>query len=540
MKIFSRLIPLLAAVFLLAGCGGSPPAQDAAAQQVTQPSSSGAQATPARSFQKVCGPAVAGLFYPRHQQDLAKTVDQLLAEVKQEPLRDLRALVCPHAGYEFSGPVAAVGYKQLVGRDIRTVIVLAPSHYAFFEGAAIADATAYETPLGRIPISPKAGELAKRKPFVVNPPCDIRRPDWWQQSPQELPPFGKDTPFTWEHSLEVQLPFLQRTLKDFSLVPVIYGQAEPEAVADQLLKVLDDKTLLVASSDLSHYQPYDTAKALDSRCVKEICELNADWVELQEQHACGRMPIGTVIRIAQKKGWQTKLLDYRNSGDTSGDKSRGVVGYAAIAFYGPDGAAPAQKRGQQTAQAELTKPQRDFLLKLARRSIAAAVNWESPPSLKDVKLAEAFMEPRACFVTLTEGGQLRGCIGSILPEEPLAEAVIHRARSAATEDARFNRVKPEDLDKIEIEISVLSFPKRLKFATPEELLEKLRPHIDGVVLNLRGRQAVYLPQVWEQIPDKAEFLSHLAEKAGLNRSAWKSPAAQVLVYQVFAFKESDK
>ena len=538
MKILGRLIIFLAIVSPLTGCGGTPPARDAAAQQIAAQSSSGAQAAPAKTSKKVIGPAVAGLFYPRHEQDLVKKVDELLAEVKQEPLKNLRALVCPHAGYEFSGPVAAVGYKQLMKRDFHTVIVLAPSHYAYFEGAAVADADVYETPLGRIPISPKAAELGKRKPFAINPRCQVQRPDWWQQSPQELPPFGKDTPFTWEHSLEVQLPFLQRTLKNFDLVPVIFGEVEPAAVADELIKSLDDKTLLVASSDLSHKLPYDAARSLDNRCITAICDMNVDMVELQEQWACGRMPISTVMHIARKKGWQPKLLDYRNSGDTAGNKLE-VVGYAAIAFYEGDGAKPAEKNGQQTAQAELTPADREFLLKLARRSVTAAVNWEAPPSLV-ANLAKFLKQPRACFVTLTKDGQLRGCIGSIFPEEPLAEAVIRRARSAATEDQRFARVKPEELAKLEVEVSVLTFPKRLKYATPEELLDKLRPNVEGVVLSMGGRQAVYLPQVWEQIPDKVQFLSHLAEKAGLENSAWRHPAAKVLVYQVVAFKESDK
>ena len=148
------------------------------------------------------------------------------------------------------------------------MILLGPSHYASFEGAALTDAEAYETPLGYIPISAKAAELAKNKPFAVNPPCQVKRPDFWRQSPKELPAFGEDKPDTWEHSLEVQMPFLQRTLKNFEIVPVVYGEVDPlEAAQRCLTKILDDRTLIIASSDLSHYYPYAIAKQLDDACV---------------------------------------------------------------------------------------------------------------------------------------------------------------------------------------------------------------------------------------------------------------------------------
>lgn len=281
---------------------------------------------------KVREAAVAGLFYPADKKSLSTMIDSFLARADAPPLENVRGLVSPHAGYEFSGPIAAYGYKQLVGRKVRTVIVMGPSHYAYFTGASIPDVDMYRTPLGTIPLSPKARELAGIHPLIANPPCRVERPSWWRQSSKKAPAPGEDTPHTWEHSLEVQLPFLQKTLADFTLVPIVFGEVDPEQVANILKDHIDDATILIASSDLSHYKPYEVANRMDRACVKAVCDFDIEAMKKQE--ACGKGPILTLMHIAKRKGWKAKLLDYRNSGDTAGDKS-GVVGYAAIAFYEP-------------------------------------------------------------------------------------------------------------------------------------------------------------------------------------------------------------
>jgi MEMO1 family protein len=517
-QVFVRCL-LWFALLLAVGCRG-----EAAAPQ----DGSSAKHTP-----QVRGPAVAGLFYPKHEDDLKSAVDRFLDKAKDESIKDLRALVCPHAGYQFSGPIAASGYKQLVGRKFSTVILLGPSHYAAFAGVFVSTADGYQTPLGTVPVSPKAVEMAKVEPFTANPPCEVGRPSWWRQSPKDLPPFGQDTPETWEHSLEVQLPFLQRTLHDFSVVPVVFGQVDPEQVADKLLPFLDAETLIVVSTDLSHYRPYKDANRIDDRTVQAICDLQGE--KLTHDSACGSVPVLCLINIAKQMGWKTRLLDYRNSGDTSGEKS-GVVGYAAIAFYGPN--KPVAVRAAKPQAAAFTPQQRRFLLELARKSATAAVTGKDSPA-EDADVPEAFRVRRACFVTLTEQGNLRGCIGSIFPEESLYQAVIRRARSAAIEDPRFEPVRPDELKQIEVEVSVLTVPQRLAFRSPDDLLAKLRPGVDGVVLRVGGRQATYLPQVWEKLPDKKQFMGELAQKAGLHSNAWKEPDATVLTYQVEAFKEEN-
>lgn len=281
---------------------------------------------------KVRESAVRGLFYPADKAALSTMIDVFLGQVDTAALENVRGLVSPHAGYEFSGLTAAHAYKQLAGRKVRMAIVMAPSHYAAFRGASIPDVDAYQTPLGTIALSPKAKELARIRPLITNPPCRVNRPLWWSRSSKKAPPPGEDTPHTWEHSLEVQLPFLQKTLGDCTLIPIVFGKVDPEEVAAILKDFIDDETVLIASSDLSHYHPYEVANKMDRDCVKAICDLDTE--AMKEQEACGASPILTLMHLAKRNGWKTRLLDYRNSGDTAGDKS-GVVGYAAIAFYEP-------------------------------------------------------------------------------------------------------------------------------------------------------------------------------------------------------------
>lgn len=446
----------------------------------------------AATNQLVREPAVAGLFYPKDPAALSQMIDRLLAAAPAEPVGDLKAIICPHAGYEFSGPVAAYAYKNLIGRHFDTVIILGPSHYALFDGASVSAADAWRTPLGLVPVSPKARVLAKISPCVSEPFCLVQRPSWWPQASKPAPDSGKDTPDTWEHSVEVEVPFLQKVLTNFSILPVVFGQVDPAQVAKAVAPQLDNKTLIVVSSDLSHYHPYDEAKALDSRCVQAMCNLNIR--EMESQEACGKLPILTLLHLARQNGWQARLLDYRNSGDTSGDKSHGVVGYSAIAFYAP---VP-----ENYAASEKT-----LLLDLARRTLTCVV---TNPSLSGFEVNAKGMPPklsetRACFVTLTESGELRGCIGHIMPQEPLYQAVVDNARNAALRDPRFMPVQPSETGKIKIEISVLTIPKPLAFTSSEDLLAKLQPGKDGVVSSLRVVGRHFCPRSGSNFPTRSNF-----------------------------------
>ena len=282
---------------------------------------------------KVREAAVAGMFYPKEPQALSQMIDTLLARARVDAVGDLKAVICPHAGYQYSGFTAAHGFKLLAGRDIKTVILLSPSHYAMFRGAFVTSANVYRTPLGDAKVSPLAARLAGLPPFTSNPQALVQRPDWWQQSGAKAPPPGQDTPETWEHSGEVEVPFLQKVLPQAELVPVLFGDVDPAQAAQALAGLLDDQTVIVASSDLSHYHPYDEARVLDNRCIQNVLDLKPD---ITPEAACGAGPIDTVINLARRKGWKPVLLDYRNSGDATGNKSGGVVGYAAIAFFAPE------------------------------------------------------------------------------------------------------------------------------------------------------------------------------------------------------------
>ncbi len=531
-------IALLALLLATFGCEAR---QDALSQP---PSTNGAPRQSAEQARHVRQPAVAGLFYPADEKVLARTVDLLLANAPAHSIGRLRGLVCPHAGYEFSGPTAAIAYKTLAGREIQTAIVLGPSHYAWFEGASIPQAEAYRTPLGLVPISEKAKSLAARAPFALESPCRVQRPAWWNQRPTPPPEPGQDTAETWEHSVEVQVPFLQRVLKNFKLLPVVVGNADPARIAAGLADLLDDKTIVVASSDLSHYYTYEKAQALDKRCVQAICDLNI--TEMETQEACGKLPVLSLMHLAKLKGWKAQLLDYRNSGDTAGRKDN-VVGYSAIAFYEPPlGAAPGggqsspppQGASGKPSQGSLGEAERKLLLALARRTVASVATNGSLPEVASKDLPPRLAEPKGCFVTLTEGGDLRGCIGHLIALEPLYQAVIDNARNAAVRDTRFRPVQSGEVARIKIEISVLTDPQPLAFSSPEDLLAKLHPHEDGVVLRIGPRSATFLPQVWEQIPGKEDFLGHLSAKAGCPASAWRGKETSVSIYHVECFQEN--
>jgi len=504
------------------------------------------------SQRQVRPPAVAGAFYPAEPSKLQAMVDTFLsgAEAVTTTAR-LRALIAPHAGYVYSGPVAGKAYAAVKPGAYHRVIVLAPSHFADFNGVAITPAD-YKTPLGRVELDPLCEKLATMQPFSFSPECIVQAPQWAVRSETERPD-------TYEHSLEVQLPFLQRRLGKFSLVPLICGRVRPQPVAEKLAEFLDDSTLVVASSDLSHYHPYEVARERDLSCVRAICTLDEE--KMAEQEACGKIPILVVMHLARKFGWHPVLFDYRNSGDTTGDKTRGVVGYAAIGFYadeqtttsssdvtksGKGGAGEEiQKKTQEvkavTAETTvgLTREEGRLLVRIARAALEEAVRYRRRLHVDVTTIPMTLREKKGCFVTLTIHGELRGCIGHIFPKEPLYEAVIDNAWAAALEDPRFPPVAPYELPHIEVEVSVLTVPRPLPFSSPEDLLAKLRPHRDGVVLKIGSAMATFLPQVWEQLPDKEQFLAHLSRKAGCAADAWRGKDVSVMIYEVQAFHESE-
>lgn len=259
---------------------------------------------------RVKPPAVAGLFYPDDPTALHAAIDGYLQASQAGADRRPQAMIVPHAGYVYSGPVAAQAYAVLRpwASQIRRVVVLAPSHRVGFRGIAISSADVFQTPLGEIPVDHEAIAAL-----------------------EDLPNVGRlDAAFAQEHALEVQLPFLQTVLSDFSLIPVVVGDADAEEVERVIAAVRRDDTLIVVSSDLSHYHTYPSCQARDRETTANIEALRGD--RIGPDNACGAYPIRGLLQTARHEGWHVKTLDLRNSGDTSGDRSR-VVGYGAYVLY---------------------------------------------------------------------------------------------------------------------------------------------------------------------------------------------------------------
>jgi AmmeMemoRadiSam system protein B/AmmeMemoRadiSam system protein A len=453
-------------------------------------------------------PAVAGQFYEKNPDLLRSVVLRYLTDGKPLP-EPARMLISPHAGYVFSGSVAGKGYAT-IDNNARRVIVIGPSHHEAFRGIAVPRWEYYATPLGKVKIDRDMVEKLLRQPGVVA--AD-----------------GFDEP---EHSLEVQLPFLQVQLNEFTLVPVITGKLDPERVAAMLAPFVDASTLVIASSDLSHYKRQNDARSIDDSTIATIMEGNFGGAI----EACGEAPIRIVMWLAKKLGMSPVKIDARTSFDTAPrecPESR-VVGYAAIAYV-PDKHHAAVRQAVPAAEptGELSAELKKTLLGFARMSLDAAVKSVKmdPPR----GIPEELAGNSGCFVTLTIGGQLRGCIGYIEPVKPLYQAVIENAANAALNDPRFPPVRPEELKKIKVEVSVLTKPVPLAFKEPADLLDKLVPGRDGVILSRGGRQSTYLPQVWAQLPDKEAFLEQLSIKGGMPVDGWKT--ASVKTYRAIHFSE---
>jgi AmmeMemoRadiSam system protein B/AmmeMemoRadiSam system protein A len=421
--------------------------------------------------------AVAGAFYPGDARQLGAELGELFDGVESlEPrLGHPKALIVPHAGYIYSGPIAARAYDELAAArgQIRRVVLLGPSHYVAGRGLALPQAEAFETPLGRIEVDAQAVRaLADLPQVTVSAPAHSQ-----------------------EHSLEVQLPFLQRMLGDFTLVPLAVGAATNAEVAQVLERLWGgSETLIVISTDMSHYHEYREAKRIDGATLLRIAAFATD---LAHEEACGATPLNGFLGLAKKNGLRIRLLAACNSGDTAGGKGR-VVGYSSFALYGAD-AVPPEEAGRTLLL--IARDAIESALFQRGRSFAGGGGW--------LKLNGA------SFVTLSIGGRLRGCIGSLEIGRPLGEDVAANALAAAFEDPRFPKLTREEWPDCSVEVSVLSAPKPMRFADEADLLAQLKPGEDGVILEHEGKRATYLPQVWESIPDKRIFLSELIKKAGL-------------------------
>lgn len=435
--------------------------------------------------------AVAGQFYPGTADALRGAVASALgAAGTQASAAVPKMLLVPHAGYVYSGAVAAHAYAALAParQRIRRVVLLGPTHRVALRGLAAPTVDGFETPLGRIALDREALDALADLPQVV----------------------ADDRAHATEHSLEVQLPFLQTVLDRFALVPLAVGQASAAAVAQVLERLWGgDETLIVISSDLSHYLPYAQAQAVDRDTVETILRLDP---ALEHEQACGATPLAGALLAARAHGLAPRLLDLRNSGDTAGDRAR-VVGYCAVAF---------EPRGEHLRRPDDAGAQsgRDTLgpalIARARNAIAEALNLPTGPEPAHAALAEH----GATFVTLRHGGRLRGCIGTLEARRPLDHDVRMHALAAAFQDARFEALREDEFEALEIEVSLIEPSEPLAADSEAEALRALQPGLDGVTLEYRGQRATLLPQVWAQLGSPREFLAALKRKAGLPEDFW--------------------
>ncbi len=461
--------------------------------------------------------AVAGSFYPGEAKALSRQVRDFLSRAPQEKVAgEIVALVSPHAGYMYSGQVAAHSFKLVEGMKFDTVVVVAPSHRVYFQGASVYDRGGYETPLGILPIDADLGQKLMKESELIR---------FYPQAHSQ------------EHSLEVQLPFLQEALGKFNLLPVVIGdQVYPTcaAVGKAIARVVKGKrVLLVASTDLSHFHPYDQAVKLDTLFLESLKTFDPQKLHQEiragKTEACGGGPVISVMTAARELGAnQVQVLKYLNSGDVTGDRS-GVVGYAAAVFlHNP--ALPAKQTEVKKAGIDLglTEEEKRNLRQIAQSSIEARLQGKTSPRMEG--LTDTLKEKRGAFVSLHRKGQLRGCIGLIQATKPLHQTVAEMAAAAAFDDPRFSPLTPGELGDLELEISVLTPLRQIKD------IKEIEVGKHGIYIKKGFYAGLLLPQVateyhWEPIT----FLEETCRKAGLPRQAWQEKDTEIYIFSADIF-----
>lgn len=463
---------------------------------------------------------IAGSWYPGNPSVLRQDIHRYLDEARPpaSPPGALRALIVPHAGYMYSGKVAAHAYRLLRDQAFERVVILAPSHRARFRGASVYNLGGYRTPLGVVPLDREMVDALLLHPEVF----------------QFVPEADAE-----EHSLEIQLPFLQVLLESFHLTPIVMGEQSLD-FCEKMARVLCETcrhrpALLVASSDLSHFHSYTEAKRLDEIVCDHVARFDPAGLEEAlrggECEACGAGPMLTVMLAARELGAdQAMVLHYANSGDVTGDR-RGVVGYLAAALV----QSPAGDRGERHERQAavgvdlgLSGNEKRTLLQLARQAIRSRCLEEPMPSTTTD--SDRLKEKRGAFVCLHKGEDLRGCIGMIEAKAPLLETVGSMAVQAAFSDPRFCAVQADELDDLEIEISVLTPLEPVSDASRIEIGKH------GLYIRKGYHSGLLLPQVAvERGWSPTELLEWTCKKAGLPDQAWKDPDTEIFMFSADVF-----
>ncbi len=471
------------------------------------------------SQEKIRESAIAGSWYPDHPATLKRQIQKYLDQAKAAPLEgSLVGLIAPHAGYLYSGGVAAHAYRTLLEQPFDRVLILAPCHRAYFSGASVYRAGGYRTPLGVVPLDQELITALFEDPSLFH---YVARAE------------------TQEHSLEIQLPFLQVVLPDFRLTPILMGDQSPEAcrkLADAIVKACSgSRVLLIASSDLSHFHPYQEAKRLDQVVIDRVSAFDPAGLTtaLAERtcEACGGGPMIALMLAAQQLGAnKARILHYANSGDVTGD-TQGVVGYLAAAFLDNPGKGikePAPARQGRGIDLGLSAQEKQTLREIALQAIRSKCLKQPMP---DIPISsERLKEARGAFVSLHRRGDLRGCIGMIEGFGPLFQTVKDMAVQAAFADPRFSPLRPEELPEVDLEISVLTPLERI--TDPSRI--EIGKH--GLLIRKKSSSGLLLPQVatdhgW----DRQQFLEWTCRKASLPPRAWQDPDTEIFLFSADIF-----
>lgn len=428
----------------------------------------------------------AGTFYPADSEELNKLLNSFKEDRKIE--YKSKAIIVPHAGYVYSGHAAMSGFQYLEASE--NIFIIAPSHHEEFNNIALPEYTYFDTPLGSLEVNNRLiKEIAEKFPCIIA---------------NEI--------FDNEHSIEVQLPFLQnifspqkQSAADFvknlkklghkiRIVPILVGRCDYRLISD-LISTYWENSSFVISSDLSHFYNQQDCRKIDTYTATIIETGRVDRFESEQ--ACGLIGIKGLVDFANRNGCTLIRTEMYNSGDVSDDKER-VVGYGAWFMY-------------DSARNDFIENfYSEDVLNTAKESIASAIRGENyiPQSIPSV-----LTEYGASFVTIKLNGELRGCIGSIYPTKPLILDIMDNAKNAAFQDPRFEPLTEGELSHIEVSVSILSAIEKIEFKDERDLLSKIYPY--GIIIAERDKRAVYLPVVWEQLPDREIFLNSLKEKAGL-------------------------
>ncbi len=450
----------------------------------------------------------AGSWYPGKEEKLRKEIQKFMKNARVRVHGEIYGLISPHAGYIYSGPVAAFAYKIVEDQKFDDVIIIGPSHRHGFYGASVDTMAGRRTPLGEVDFDLElARKLIKmNKNISYTPEAHLE-----------------------EHSVEIQIPFLQVALKEFKAVEIIMGTQDYsncEMLSNAIVNATKGKkVLIVASSDLSHYHPHKEAERLDNLVIEAVAkydpELLYNRLSKDSCEACGGGPIITTMLATKKLGaTKAKPIMYATSGNTSGDYSK-VVGYLAATFY-------KEEKMDVGVDLGFTKEEKAKLKEIARKSVEAAVKGKKLPEFKNI--SGKLREPYGIFVTLNKHSTLRGCIGRIISDQPLYISCEQMARAAALEDPRFPAVTEKELPDLEIEISIL---------TPLEKVKDFNDIVigrDGLVISKGYARGLLLPQVAAEYGWTVEqFLEETCHKAGLPADAYKSKDAEIHKFSAEVF-----